>query len=190
MLLLTPLLALLALAGPATANAPNGLSITLFPALPEVTEINQNSYVAASIRTSYNAADKSSASIVWAIYAKRALTETKWDDGAYIEITTWPAQRSQVLTYYTYPTGQSNPSATKVAEAACKVESTTAATCQIMPQGGAPSESVYKAENIKVFPFVFNPFPAIPAAAAAARLVGSGFLGTVVAAVAVAAAVL
>ncbi|KAK6341286.1 hypothetical protein TWF696_008368 [Orbilia brochopaga] len=184
MLFVASLLSLLALSSPVAAKAqPDGLTLTLFPALPVVTEINSKSYVAASILTPYNTRDGTTASVVWGFGQKKAQGATTWDGDFYVQVTTWPAQSSQVLTYYTAPSPEAK-SVTPVVEAACKVTSTTAATCQIMPVGGAPTESVYKAADIQLYPFVFNSLPNIPGASAAIRLVGGAFLGSVVAGVA------
>ncbi|KAJ6263205.1 hypothetical protein Dda_1766 [Drechslerella dactyloides] len=190
MLLVASILSLLALSSPVAAKAkPDGLTVTLFPALPVVTEINQKSYVAASVLTPYNSADGTTASIVWGFGQKKAQGATTWDGDFYVQVTTWPAQSSQLLTYYTAPSPDAK-TVTPVVEAACKVSSTAAATCQITPRGGAPTESVFNDKNIELYPFVFNSVPNIPGVSAAIRLVGGSFLGTVVASVAVVAIML
>ncbi|KAF3915395.1 hypothetical protein AA313_de0207982 [Arthrobotrys entomopaga] len=108
--------------------ASDNITMTLFPAVPQVSEIAANSTILAGIRTYIS----SGQSIIWGINAKRALTApatATYDNDFYIDVTTYSYQTEgrQVLTFYTgMPLSQ-------VVIADCKVTSSVskAVTCQV-----------------------------------------------------------
>ncbi|KAK6358311.1 hypothetical protein TWF730_007657 [Orbilia blumenaviensis] len=103
------------------------MTVTIFPAIPEVTEIVVHSSLVAMVGTA------AVTSTDYAIGAKRAKPTPGVTSGFeflntdfYIDVTTYPSKNSQVLNYYTgiYPF-------TQVAEVTCSFEGTTSAVCQV-----------------------------------------------------------
>ncbi|KAK6543812.1 hypothetical protein TWF694_000542 [Orbilia ellipsospora] len=143
----------------------NNITMTLFPAIPQVSEIAANSTVLAGIRTYIS----SGASIIWGINAKRAKTApatVPYDDDFYIDITTYSYQTEgrQVLTFFT------GMPLSAIATADCKVTSSVsdAVTCQITttptaaPTAGATIkpidfEMIWQGDNVVdyYYPFEF-----------------------------------
>ncbi|KAK6501585.1 hypothetical protein TWF481_009418 [Arthrobotrys musiformis] len=104
-------------------------TLSLFPAIPEVTEIVAHSSLLAIVK------ETGAASTEYGINAKRpkatgtstgtaAATPTDMDMDFYIDVTTYPNQKTQVLNYFTGDFIQ-------VAEATCSFEGTTSAICQV-----------------------------------------------------------
>ncbi|KAF3195692.1 hypothetical protein TWF225_000088 [Orbilia oligospora] len=160
------------------AAKPEDRTLSLFPAIPEVTEIAANSSLFAIIKatgaasTNYGINAKSQkptetgtgtgtgtgTATATAIAAVSAGVDTNF----YIDVTTFPNKNSQVLNYFT---GAFPP--TQVAEVTCSFEGTTSAVCQvtrlaketgkaIAPGSLTSSEVTYAPAQMTFQPIVFQ----------------------------------
>ncbi|KAF3111016.1 hypothetical protein TWF706_000460 [Orbilia oligospora] len=158
------------------AAKPGDRTLSLFPAIPEVTEIAANSSLFAIIKatgaasTNYGINAKSQkptetgtgtgtgTATATAIAAVSADVDTNF----YIDVTTFPNKNSQVLNYFT---GAFPP--TQVAEVTCSFEGTTSAVCQvtrlaketgkaIAPGSLTSSEVTYAPAQMTFQPIVFQ----------------------------------
>ncbi|EPS38309.1 hypothetical protein H072_7993 [Dactylellina haptotyla CBS 200.50] len=128
------------------------ITVTLFEALPEVSEIAEHSTVQAGIKQ-YTT---NGASIVWAINAKKAFNAyatATYDNNFYIDITSYATESRQLLTYYTGEPAHM----TKYAEADCKITGTTFALCQITT-APAPGVTDKPMPTLKIFNSTSLPF--------------------------------
>ncbi|KAF3309616.1 hypothetical protein TWF173_010705 [Orbilia oligospora] len=157
-------------------------TLSLFPAIPEVTEIAANSSLFAIIKetgaasTNYGINAKSQKPIetgtgtrtgtgtgtATATATAIAAVSAGVDTNFYIDVTTFPNQNSQVLNYFT---GAFPP--TRVAEVTCSFEGTTSAVCQvtrlaketgkaIAPGSLTSSEVTYAPAQMTFQPIVFQ----------------------------------
>ncbi|RVD85659.1 uncharacterized protein DFL_003972 [Arthrobotrys flagrans] len=153
-------------------------TLTLFPAIPEVTEIAANSSLVALVK------ETGAASTNYGINAKRAkptgtatAVATSVNTDFYIDVTTYPNQKSQVLNYFTgaFPF-------TQVAEVTCSFEGTTSAVCQvtrlaeetgpaIAPGSLTSSEVRYAPAQMTFQPIVFKGVP-VDSSAGSLRILG------------------
>ncbi|KAF3220934.1 hypothetical protein TWF106_006531 [Orbilia oligospora] len=177
---LPPAILLLFLSTSFAAAKPADRTLTLFPAIPEVTEIAANSSLFAIIKatgaasTNYGINAKSqkptgtgtgtgtATGTATATATPIAAVSTGIDTNFYIDITTFPNKNSQVLNYFT---GAFPP--TRVAEVTCSFEGTTSAVCQvtrlaeetgksIAPGSLTSSEVTYAPAQMTFHPIVFQ----------------------------------
>ncbi|KAF3106323.1 hypothetical protein TWF103_006417 [Orbilia oligospora] len=132
------------------AAKPGDRTLSLFPAIPEVTEIAANSSLFAIIKATGAAS------------TNYAAVSADVDTNFYIDVTTFPNKNSQVLNYFT---GAFPP--TQVAEVTCSFEGTTSAVCQvtrlaketgkaIAPGSLTSSEVTYAPAQMTFQPIVFQ----------------------------------
>ncbi|KAK6348251.1 hypothetical protein TWF718_006059 [Orbilia javanica] len=121
--LLPPALLLLS-ASFATAKMED-FTLSLFPAIPEVTEMVAKSSLMAIVKETGAVSTEYGINARWPSGTATAVP-TSVDSNFYIDVTTYPKQSSQVLNYFTgaFPF-------TQVAEVTCSFEGTTSAVCQV-----------------------------------------------------------
>ncbi|KAK6517983.1 hypothetical protein TWF506_005151 [Arthrobotrys conoides] len=166
---LLPTAAILLLSTSFVAAKTEPRTLTLFPAIPEVSEIAASSSLFAIVK------ETGAVSTNYGINAKLGKTTgtatstsaapTNVNSNFYIDVTTYPNKNSQVLRYFT-----GAPPLTQVAEATCSFEGTTSAVCQvtrlakrtgiaIAPGSLASSTVTYAAAQMTFQPIVFEGLP-------------------------------